>query len=359
MKLSIAFYLKLFILILSFGLLLSCGNNAKKIEVTPVINVSVYQVEKTNSNTLFEASGTVEADKNATISTRLMGEVLKVYVKIGDKVRQGDLLLSINSADLKAKKAQVNAQISQANSAFINAKKDYDRFTQLFKEKSASQKELDNITTNFEQAKAGLEASKQMQNEVLANLAYANIIAPFDGIITGKFINNGNLANPGMPLLSLENNDNYIVRTYVNESQIGQIKNGEKVTVIIKSSDEQLTGIISEISISSTDSGGLYLVKIALTNPEKVYSGMFASIAFSNSEVSTSTLFIPKSALIYQGQLIGVYTVSLQNTALLRWLRTGKIEENRVEILSGLNSGEKIITQADGTLYNGASIKIN
>ncbi len=229
----------------------------------------------------------------------------------------------------------------------------------MFKEKSASQKELDNITTNFEQAKAGLEAAKQMQNEVLANLAYADIIAPFDGIITGKFIDNGDLANPGMPLLSLENNTNYLVKTYVNETQIGQIKNGDKVQVIIKSSNEQVTGIISEISISSTDSGGLYLVKIILTNPEKVYSGMFASIAFSNSETSTATLFIPKSALIYQGQLIGVYTVSLQNTALLRWLRVGKTEGNQVEILSGLTADEKIITQADGALYNGARLKIN
>lgn len=358
MKLSITFYLKLFILILNFVLFLSCSDKVPKIEEIPFLNVSVYQVKATSSNTLFETSGSIEAGINATISTRLMGEVSKVFVKIGDNVRQGDLLLSINSADLKAKKAQVNAQISQANSAFINAKKDYERFTQLFKEKSASQKELDNITTNFEQAKAGLEAAKQMQNEVQANLAYANILAPFDGIITGKYINSGDLANPGMPLLSLENNANYLVKTYVNESQIGQIKNGEKVQVIIKSSNKQLTGVISEISISSTDSGGLYLVKIALTNPEMVYSGMFASIAFSNSETSTSTLFIPKSALIYQGQLTGVYTVSLQNTAILRWLRIGKIEGNQIEILSGLNPNEKIITQADGSLYNGARLKI-
>jgi len=359
MKLSIASYLKPFILILTFALLFSCGDKATKAEENSILKVSVYQVEKTASNTLFEVSGTVEAEKNANISTRLMGEVLKVSVKIGDKVRQGDLLLSINSADLKAKKAQVKAQISQANSAFINAKKDYERFTQLFKEKSATQKELDNITTNFEQAKAGLEAAKQMQNEVGANLAYADIKAPFDGIITGKFINNGDLANPGIPLLSMENNSNYLVKTYVNENQIGQIKNGDKVHVVIKSSNQQLMGIVSEISISSKDSGGLYLVKIKLSKPEKVYSGMFASIIFSNSETKNASLFIPKSTLIYQGQLTGIYTVSMQNTAILRWLRLGKIEGNQVEVLSGLTADEKIITQADGVLFNGASVKIN
>lgn len=350
--------IKYFTIIFSFILLSSCEKETTKV-TTKAQKVSIYQVKKTSSNSLFDVSGTIESEKRANLSTRLMGDVSKIYVNIGDKVKKGDLLLSINSSDLKAKKAQANAQITQANSAFINAKKDFERFTQLFKENSASQKELDNITTRYKQAKAGLEVAKQMQNEVDANFAYADIKAPFDGIITGKFINKGDLSNPGMPLLSLENTDNFIVKTYVNENQIGQIKTGATVSVIIKSNRQRLSGMVSEISISSKDSGGLYLVKIALANPEKVYSGMFASVVFSNSETSTSSLYIPKSALIYQGQLTGVYTVSLQNTALLRWLRVGKSVNNNIEVLSGLNADEKIILQSDGALYNGANITLN
>ncbi len=358
MKSFISSYQKLTMLILSIAIFSSCGKETSKVETIQAIKVATYQVNETPSSVLFEASGTIEADKNANISTRLMGEVAKVYVKIGDKVKKGDLLLSLNSADLKAKKGQVNAQISQANSAFINAKKDYERFTQLFKENSASQKELDNITSNYEQAKAGLEAAKQMQNEVAANLAYADIKAPFDGVITGKFINNGALANPGMPLLSMENTANYLVKSYVNESQIGKINTGEQVQVVVKSSNKHLTGIITELSISSKNSGGLYQVKIGLNSSENIYSGMFVSVAFSGNKKGATTILIPKSAIVYNGQLTGVYSVSLQNTAILRWLRLGKYYNDNIEVLSGLKADEKIITSAEGKLYNGANITL-
>ncbi len=338
-------------------LMIGCKDSDKETKEQP-IKITTTAVINFNSNHLFSTSGTIEAIKSANISTRLMGDVSRVFVKIGDKVKKGDLLLSINSADLKAKKAQANTQITKANSTFINANKDYKRYTQLFKENSASQKELDNITTKYEQAKAGLEAAKQMLNEVKANLTYANIRAPFDGVITGKFINNGDLARPGMSLLSMENTSGYLVKTYVNENQINKIHNGETVTLKIKSNNKNLKGVISEISISSKNFGGLYLVKIKLNRAKNLFSGMFVSINFSGAINNNEKLTIPKSALIYRGQLAGVYTVSLQNTAILRWLRLGKSYGNKIEVLSGLNKNERIITNAQGKLYNGVNVTI-
>ncbi len=337
--------------------MIGCKDANKKTKEQP-IKVTTSAVINYNSNYLFGTSGTIEAIKSANISTRLMGDVFKVFVNIGDRVKKGDLLLSINSADLKAKKAQANTQITRANSAFINASKDHKRYTQLFKENSASQKELDNITTKYEQAKAGLEAAKQMLNEVKANLAYANIRAPFSGVITGKFINDGDLARPGMPLLSIESTSGYLVKTYVNENQINKIHKGGTVYLKVKSNNKTLKGIISEISISSKNSGSLYLVKINIKPTKKIYSGMFVSVNFIGAPDINSTIAIPKSALIHKGQLSGVYTVSMQNTAILRWLRLGKSYGNKIEVLSGLNKNEKIITNAQGKLYNGVNITI-
>jgi len=232
---------KLSFLTLLLSLLLAGCSDATKTEIKePPLKVTITQVNSLQTNQLFSASGTIEAVKSANIGTRLMGYVSNVNVKIGDKVKKGDLLLSINSADLKAKKGQINAQITRAKSYFANAKKDYERFTQLFKENSASQKELDNITTNYEQAKAGLEAAMQMQKEIDANLAYADIKAPFDGVITGKMIDNGDLANPGMPLLSIENTHNYLVKTFVNENQIDKIHKGDADVLALAS---ELDGI--------------------------------------------------------------------------------------------------------------------
>ncbi len=348
---------KLSLITLLLSILTSCGDSSKKETKEKALKITTTAVSSLKPDQLFSASGTIEAVKSANIGTRLMGYVSHVNVKIGDKVKKGDLLLSINSADLKAKKGQIKAQIIRAQSYFKNAKKDYERFTQLFKENSASQKELDNITTNYEQAKAGLEAAVQMQKEIDANLAYANIKAPFDGVITGKMIDNGNLANPGMPLLSIENTHNYLVKTFVNENQIDKIHRGDLVDLKVKSNNIILKGIISEISISSKNSGGLYQVKIAIDNPENIFSGMFVSVAFLGAS-NEGTLTIPKAAVIHKGQLSGVYTVSLQGTALLRWLRLGKTYGDAIEVLSGLNKNENIITSANGKLYNGAHVTL-
>jgi RND family efflux transporter MFP subunit len=343
-----------------FTTLLMVGCQDSKSETKEAtIKVTTARVNLLDPNLLFSTSGTIEATKSARISTRIMGYVYKVKVKIGDKVQKGDLLLSLNSADLKAKKGQINAQIEKAKSYFNNAKKDYERFKQLFKENSASQKELDNITTNYEQAKAGLEAALQMQKEIEANLAYANIKAPFDGVITGKFIDKGDLANPGRPLLGIENTSNYLVKAYVNENQIDKIHRGDAVNLKIKSTNQILEGVISEISISSKNSGGLYQVKIDIKNPKNIFSGMFVAVDFTGSTDNGTIITIPKSTLVNKGQLTGVYTVSMQNTAILRWLRLGKTYGNTIEVLSGLNKNESIITSADGKLYNGANVTLN
>lgn len=184
-------------------LLASCGSEDKKpvADNSPAVKVVVQTVSEDNDNGFLTASGKVEAAKSADISTRMMGYVDKIYVKVGDKVRKGQLLLSVNNADVSAKLAQVNAGIAEAEAAFANAEKDYNRFTALFNENSASQKELDDITANYNMAKARLESARQMKNEVNAQMGYANIRAPFNGVVTNKFISAGDMGQPGHALV--------------------------------------------------------------------------------------------------------------------------------------------------------------
>lgn len=174
-------YLYVLMLTTASLFLISCGSKDKKAvtDNSPAIAVKTNQVETNGNSPFLSVSGKIQASNSADLSTRLMGYVEKVHVNVGDKVREGQLLVSINNADLQAKKAQVNASITEATAAFNNAQKDYNRFKNLFEDNSASQKELDDMTANFEMAKARLEAAKQMKNEVNAQFAYSNITAPF------------------------------------------------------------------------------------------------------------------------------------------------------------------------------------
>ena len=355
---------KIYIPLLALVLLASCNSEKKKeIVKETAIAVKVSGITENNSSLFVTASGKIEAENSANLSTRMMGYVTKVHVQVGQKVGAGQLLVSINNTDLQAKKAQVDASILQATAGFNNAKKDYDRFMNLFKQQSASQKELDDMTARYEMAKAGLEGARQMRNEVLAQFSYSNIKAPFSGVVTNTFVKEGDMANPGMPLVSVEGASKLQVMAMVSENDIVSIKKGMPVSVLVKSSNEKLSGKVSEVSISATNTGGQYLVKIDLGKTDNtVLSGMFVNVQFPVANKATTSnselLLVPESALVKQGQLTGIYTIGTGNVAILRWLRTGKNYGNQVEVLSGLSANEQYIVSADGKIYNGASVSV-
>lgn len=351
------------LLTFTFALLLvSCGGEDKKpvADTTAAISVTVSQVETNGNSPFLSVSGKIQASNSADLSTRMMGYVNKVHVNVGDKVRKGQLLVSINNSDLQAKSAQVNAGITEATAAFNNAQKDYNRFKNLFADNSASQKEMDDMTANFEMAKARLEAAKQMKNEVNAQFTYSNITAPFSGTVTSKNVEAGNMANPGVPLVSIETPGNFEVMAMVPETEISEIKNGTTVDVLVKSIQQTLKGKVTEVSTSAKNTGGQYLVKIALDKTEaNILSGMFTTVQFPVERNATSELvLVPTEAIVTNGQLSGIYTVSESNTALLRWLRLGRTFGDQVEVLSGLNSEEAYIVSAEGKLFNGAKVSI-
>jgi len=351
---------KITFLALTF-LAFSCGSDEKKLiaDDSP-ITVKVSSISENDNNPFLTASGTIQAVNSANLSTRMMGFVTNIPVNIGDKVKKGQLLVAINNSDLQAKLSQVNAGIAEATAAFTNAEKDYNRYKNLFAENSASQKEFDDITANYNMAKARLEGAKQMKNEVDAQFAYANIRAPFDGVVTGKYIKNGDMANPGMPLIAMEAPGKFEVMASVPESEISKISNGISVNVLVKSLNKTITGKVTEISSSAKNTGGQYLVKVALDDTETpILSGMFVTVQFPmKAQEKSEMVLIPKESIVTIGQLYGVYTVSESNTALLRWLRIGRTFGNQVEVLSGLSANETYIISADGKLYNGAKVNI-
>lgn len=351
------------ILTLSIALFVaSCGSEDKKpvVDNSPAISVKTSQVTTNGSSPFLSVSGKIQASNSADLSTRMMGYVNQVHVNVGDNVRKGQLLVSINNSDLQAKRAQVNAGITEANAALKNAQKDYNRFKNLFADNSASQKEMDDMTANFEMAKARVEGANQMKNEINAQFAYSNITAPFSGTITSKNVEAGNMANPGVVLISMETPGDFEVMAMVPETEISAIKKGTAVDVVVKSINKTIKGKVAEVSSSAKNTGGQYLVKIDVEKTDaNILSGMFTTVHFPVERKATSSMvLIPTDAIVTNGQLSGVYTVSQSNTALLRWLRLGRTFGDQVEVLSGLHAEEAYIVSAEGKLFNGAKITI-
>jgi len=344
----------------------SCSSKENKSTANNLADSAILVTIESPSNYMDQGlnlSGQIEAIQTVNLSTRVMGYITYLKVKVGDHVAKGQLLVSISNDDILAKRAQTDAIISETESAMKTAKKDADRYTALYQQQSATSKEVDNVNLQYSSAKARYEAAKQMRNEVNAQLVYTNLTAPFSGIVTQKMAEAGNLANPGMPLLTIEQAGSYQVSASVPENTIKQIQQGGIANMNIKALNKSFNGHIVQINQSSQFTGGQYMIKLSIPETEQkgLYAGMYTNVTIplkqNAVDSNNNTVTVPISAIEYKNQLTGIYTVSSNQTALLRWVRTGKTFGNRVEILSGLDKSESFISKAEGKLFNGATVK--
>jgi len=345
----------------------ACSSNDKKSAQTvtgTAIPVTVSQPAAAGQQGL-NASGRIEAGQTANISTRVMGYITRLNVKVGDHVNKGQLLATISNDDILAKRAQADAMIAEAEAGYKSAQKDYERFNNLYKQQSASAKELDNVTLQFSSARSRLDAAKQMRNEINATLSYTHLTAPFAGTVTQKLMDAGSMANPGMPILTIEQSGSYQVSAAIPENAISQVSQGAEVTVTVSAVNKVIKGTVAQINQSSQFTGGQYLIKVHIPDSEKqgLFAGMYANILIPVKQPPQSTagndqVMVPLSSIVYKDQLTGLYTIGSNNTALLRWVRLGKTLGNQVEVLSGLAAREQFIESADGRLFNGAAVKI-
>lgn len=348
-----------FLYILGITILSSCSSKPNKGKEEAKVRVKIYYPVSTSRDEVF-ISGMVSAKQTAAISTKVMGYIEKIYVKQGDVVKQGQTLVVVNSSDLKAKEAQAQAVVTEAEAVLKDAQRDYQRYKTLHEQESVSDKELENITLKYTSTKAHIQMARQGLKEVRSQLAYTNIKAPFSGVVTQKMSDEGNLANPGMPILYMEQSGDMNVTASVPENYVTSIHVGDKVKIDINAAHITINGIISELSPSATMTGGQYGMKISISQKDKVKlrAGMYAGIHLSNylTEEAAAQILVKKSSIITKDQLTGVYVADKDNRVLLHWVRLGNEIGDHVVVLSGINETDRVIERPNVKLYNGQKI---
>lgn len=353
--------ISLLILIIAGVLISSCSGSKKEKTEQAAVKVETGSIESSSNPKAYDYTGIVQAQKQSTVATRLMGQIEQILVEKGDRVKKGDLLVSVRSNAIIAKEQQVEAGIAEARAAFENVKTNFNRIKNLYEKESATQKEFDDIKAQYKMAEARLKAANQSRKEVDEMLQYANIRSPYDGTVINKFVNVGDMASPGMPLLAIEAPGAFEVLSRIPESEMNLWSPGDTAMVEITSIKETVKGVITNISPSSKFSGPQYEILIGLTPDEDqtstVKSGMFANVKLYHG---TEEVFeVPSDLIVERGQLTGIWMVSPQNKALMRWIRPGRERNGKTEILSGVKPGEKYITEHNGRLYDGILVKVN
>ena len=335
-------------LLLTGLLVAGCGSKeepaAAVVSAAPqkTIQAAVVEAKSTSVPIRVEVTGQVAPIFQATLSSRIQGTIDKLLVREGAKVSKGQTLVRLDSRDLQAELGRVSAEIE-------NAKAHLDRMNQLYIQDAVSKQELENATRGYRVAEAS-------RNAVEAQLSYTTVKAPFDGVITEKQVEAGELASPGQPLLKMEDPLQLRLEATVAEGDLRSVSRGDKIQVIIDALGGQpVIGTISQILPAGDPHTHTFMVKVDLPKVEGLKTGMFGRLPLEKG--ITQTILVPATALIERGELSSVYVVESDQVARLRWVKVGRRFEKQVEILSGINEDERVLT--DGSRgVDGATVQV-
>jgi RND family efflux transporter MFP subunit len=234
----------------------------------------------------------------------------------------------------------------------------YQRYKNLYDEKVITKQEFDQYTTQknvaqlqYQQAQAGVQQARAGLGEVKVFQSYARVTAPVSGIVTQRNIDLGSTAIQGQPMLTIEAPGEAELVANIDESYLDKVKEGEEVSLEIngKTIKRKITKVVKHIDPMTRT----FKVKIDITN---LAGGQFAKINIPVAKKDAIT--VPKSAIVEKGELTGVYTVDSENVISYRLIRTGKTYGDKVEVLSGLSDGDKIITVGVEKAIDGGQIDV-
>jgi len=320
------------------ALLLSVGCGSKEeptiaiISAAPqaTIQAAVIEIRTSQVPIRVEVTGQVMPIFQAILSSRIQGTIDKLLVREGTQVSKGQTLIQLDNRDIQADLARASAEVE-------NAKAQLDRMKTLYGQDAVSKQEMENATRTYKVAEADRKA-------VLAQLSYTVVKAPFDGMITEKKVEAGELASPGQPLLKMEDPRKLRLETTVAEGDLKSVSLGDKIPILIDALGVQtLRGIVSQILPAGDPHTHTFMVKVDLPITSGLKSGMFGRLQLDKGV--TQTMLVPASVIVERGELTTVFVVGSDTISRLRWVKVGRRLDTQIEILSGVNVGERVLLE--------------
>ena len=274
------------------------------------------------------------------MEAKTSGRITELPVVLGQKISKGELLARLEAPEIKAR-------LDQAEAGFQEAERDRQRISSLFSQQAASRADYDAADTRYLVAKGALAEARAM-------IGYLDILAPFDGVVTKKCADVGDLAVPGKPLLNLEDRSKLQLEAEVPETIASKIQQGVRLNIRVMQGTPDLAGTVAEMSPIADPASRTFQVKLDLPASPGLKSGQFARLIVPVGE--TTTLRVPALAVVQRGQMEIVFAVEDQR-ACLHLVKTGRRGKDEVEILSGLDSGDLVVIDNPHQLVDGQPVQ--
>jgi RND family efflux transporter MFP subunit len=320
-------------------------NPDRRLRTLPA-DVSVLTMTTTSTPIVEEAVGSIRAVQQVELASRLLARIVELGVTgAGQPVKKGDVLVKLEDADLRARVLEAKAARQAAEDSRALAEGDLERARQLHAEKIVSERELQQQTTRLANAVAEVERLAQAVIAAETMLGFAVLRSPIDGIVIDKLVESGDTVTPGQPLMRLYDPTRMQLVASVRERLANRLRIDDSVEVAVDALGLRCHGTVSEIVPQTTAASRTFDVKVTGPCPDGVFTGMFGRVMvpLGNREV----LSIPRSAIESVGQIDHVFVVREDSSLARRFVVLGEPLEDRVEVLSGLAVGERIVANAN------------
>jgi membrane fusion protein, multidrug efflux system len=346
-----SYYVKVLSVAVSFSFLAiqACGEKPKDNETTDktiyidTISVEAQTVEIKELALSKTFSGSLEGEEQANIVAKIPERIMRVNVRVGEYVKTGSVLFELD-------KGGASSQFYQAQAAFLNAQKNFERMKNLLKEGAVSQQDFDLMETGYDVAKANFDAARST----------VEITSPISGVVTAINVNIGDLANPQMPMATIANIGRMKAKFNVGESDVPSFFVGQSVQIYSEMEPDIIqTGKIYQLSNSANVQSRTFEMQAIFTNTKDRWfkPGMFCRVNV-NMQTKKDALVIPIAALVKSSNGDGIYLIN-EDKSYYKTITTGITDGNLIEVISGLIAGDKIVTLGMNNLKDGTVVVIS
>ena len=346
------------LVLLSLILVTACGSDVPPGRTTaeppPVKGLVIETLGSKGIPTTSNFVGTVESLDRATLTARIDGRVGNLNVKAGDRVAAGSLLLTIADTPTETQLEGAESAQQAAAARLTLAEQTLARYAKLKTSEAVTPQEYDRVVSEAVQAKGAMKSAEAAVAQARTVAGYTRVTSPFTAQVVSTLVEAGTTVMPGTPLLVLDRDGGWQARLTCPETLAGKIVTGVVLKVEIPSLQRNFPGTVSEIAPATDPASRSFLVKASLPDDPQLAAGLFARAAYEGG--TTDTLLIPAAAVVTRGQLTGVYVVE---DGRLHWrlVKTGRAISNRLEVLSGLVTGEKVVISGVEKAVSGARVE--
>lgn len=317
-------------------------------------------------------TGSLQAKESVDVMPRVQGRILNINVDTGQAVAKGALIAVLEDDEInqqieraKAAIAVADASVAQREAEVQNAKAELDRKRKLVEEGVLSRFELDGLETRYrvtqsqlELARAQRRQSEAEHRELVIRQGQTRVVSPITGIIANRQLDVGAMAGPSAPIVTIVSVNPMVIQARASEREIARIRRGTSVKVTVDGlPDQQFTGRVMRIAplLDAQTRNGL--IEIEIPNRNGALKGeMFARAELDLGSQREATL-LPRDALVYRGEQPGVYTIEAE-LAKFQPVESGLTQDDKVEVLSGLNVGDIVITRGSNLIKDGDRVRV-